>query len=535
MVKEPTLSEFRGMRHTAGVILIAALKRILPRIEPLDITSDDVSFELRFFLDVPLPEEMLPEVEREMVAILREKPHIESSETLASNAAEYFSSLNQEILADSLRTIGEELIPVIRIGDLLFPCETPHELNPSLIGAIKLLAIEYDPETHLTSIRGTAFTDKKELRKFLKRYEIAKQCDHRLLAHQLQLFGIWNGEVGPEWFWLPRGAAIRSQLLAWWHAEINPKGFKAVSYLSDEDEFSVTHARIYAATEQSASDLPQRYCEIVENRRIPIQSCGLFETYAHRTDALSIFCRSDQVLNELRSLIEILMQIVSLFDLNYELRLSGQRRWLPELLQQLNLNYSESDEASSDETNLEVFCEDAIGRRWLGPRLTIHHNAPKQQRLVFQSADGDLRTPTQISASCFSSIERFTALLLEHFSGHLPLWLTPEQVRIIPLSERHIDYCEQVRNTIAHRHLRVEVDLSHETLSTRVFEAEIDCIPYVLVVGDQEEREGCITVRNSRLRTVTHGVSLATFLEQVQEEAGQRIVTHKHKPLRKAD
>ena len=534
MVIEQTLSELKGMRHTAGVVLIAALQRILPRIEALELNADDVSFELRFTLDVPLPAEMLSEVEREMISILREQPLIESTETLACNAADYFSHQGQNILAEKLRMSGKQLIPIVRLGSMMFPCKTPHELDPNLIGAVKLLSVSYDAETCLSTISGTAFSDRRELRKFLKRYELAKECDHRRLAQHLQLFGVYRAPQGEEWFWLPKGAIIRDQLLLWWRAEISSKGFTPVSYISN-DEPAVTHARIYATVLHVAQEMPQRYCEITEHRHTPSRPCGLLDSNAYRADALSVFCRADQVLNELKFLLEIMLHTVSLFDLTYEFRLSGKHIWLPELLQSLDITYLQTEGPSQQETNLEILCEDAIGRRWLGPRLTIHHQLPKRERLNFQSADGDSRTPIQLTISCFSSIERFTALLLEHFSGCLPTWLAPEQIRIIPISERHIDYCQQVRNTIAHRHLRVGIDLRHETLSTRVFAAENGRVPYVLVIGDQEEREGCITVRESRLGTVTHGVSLTAFLERVQEESRQRSTAHKHKPLRKDD
>lgn len=513
------------MRHTTGVILIAALHELFSQIQPLEIVADDVSFEVTFLLDVPLPEDLLPEIERQMVALIRAKPDIESIETLSSNAADYFDKRAQPLLAQQLRENEQELIPMMRLGGLMFPCETPHELDLSQIGAVKLLSIEHDSETGFSTISGTAFSGGKELRQFIKRRELAKTRDHRLIGQELQLFGTHQ----EEWFWLPRGGIIRSQLLSWWERETSQQDFTPISYITQLDPASA-HARIYAASSQSYRNLPQRYCEIIEVRQPDGRPYGLFQTTAHQTDALTVFCRQDQVAQELTMLLALLEKTVSQFGLTYEIHVSGKYKPLHEILKQLGWLYTEAVSSTAQETTLEVHIEDALGRRWLGPQLTIHSGPPKQQKLTFQAADGDMRTPVQMTASLFSSVERFTGLLLEHFSGAMPLWLAPEQVRIIPITERHIDYSEQVRNTVADRHLRVACDLRRDTLSARVFAAENARVPFVLVVGDQEEREGCVTVRDSRAETITHHVSLAEFLQQVQEESGQHRTTHKLKP-----
>ncbi len=518
-------SLLKGIRHTAGVVLISALQKLFSRIQPLEVLTDGVSFTVTFFLDVPLPEGLLPEIEQQMVAIIRKHPHIESVETLANNVAEYFEDRQQTILADELRAQGPELIPVIRMGDLLFPCDTPHELDVSLIGAIKLLSIEHNSETGLSTICGTAFTDRKELKQFLKRSELAKTRDHCLLVQEMQLFGLHQG----EWFWLPKGAIIRRELLRWWEMEVKQRHFQAVSYVT-RDDFALAHARIYAATWHSYSDLPQRYCEVVKVEEPDIHLCGLLQTNVFHGDALSVFCRSDQVLFELQLLLELLVKTVQQFGLVYEIHVFGTHRWVLEALQQTGLEYMQIPSLSTNKTSVEFHIEDALGRVWVGPQLTLHQTLPKEQHLRFQAADGELRTPVQLSASLFTSIERFAALLIEHFAGALPLWLAPEQVRIIPLTERHIDYCEQVRNTVADHRLRVGTDLRRDTLSARVFAAENARIPYILVVGDQEEREGCVTVRDSCSGTVTHRVGLTEFIQQVQEESGQRKTTHKRKP-----
>lgn len=560
------------LRHSAAELLAVAICSLFPKAQLVSGEATALGFYYDFFFPEPISAEQFPFIEERMRDFMRQKLPIKVMEMMRKNAMELFKHHGQDLKVALLKANVETLVHVCQIGqfyDLSYP---PFAETTKQIGVIKLLditpltvSLPGRPNLPLTRIQGTAFPDTASLKQFLKMTEAAKECDHRLIGKEMGLFAAFDETCPGCWSWLPKGTIIREILLDWWRQEHHRQKYQIVStpnfvkpHVLDKAHLPVLsfepdgqsylacpskallHALIFKSKLHSYKELPIRTCEYGEffDQGKEGHLWGMLRARSFTADSAYTFCTSTQVLNELISSLQFIDKSFKIFGFEAHWHLITKshdskgfaKKWdesqesLVKALKMCGFDYTLDKEGKAHYgPTVEVRFTDALGRKWKGPYLYIDLYHPEKFGLHYQGQDDRMHAPVMVGRSMFGSIERLMALLVEHYIGKLPLWLAPEQVRIIPMADKNAEYAAQAFCAVEQAGFRASVDYRKENLGAKVHAAESERVPYIIVVGDKEEKNKTITLRRYLQEGSQDGIVLEKFLEQLTLEVETRL------------
>jgi len=595
--KDPESLEI--LRHSAAHILAKAVKNLYGHDKvKLGIgPATEEGFYYDFDLPVSISEEDLEKIEKEMEKIVKAKEPFRREKVTREKAKELFKSDPYKL--ELLESIPEnEEITIYWLGEDFFDlCKGPHVEHAGMVKAFKLLSVAGaywrgdSRNKMLQRVYGTAFWKKKELDEYLHRLEEAKKRDHRVLGKQLDLFSIYE-EAGPGLvFWHPNGAIIRQEIERWVEEEHKKRGYQRiytphimkaelwktsghynfyrenmffvpvvehdeeqrlgneeVPLTSDEIKeahwYAVKpmncpgHILIYKSQVRSYRDLPIRFFEFGTVYRYEKSGSlhGLLRVRGFTQDDGHIFCRPDQLKEEIQGVLDYVMELLSTFKLDYvinigtkpEKYIGSDEAWehatqaLIDALKERGFDYNiiEGDGAFYG-PKIDIAVLDAIGRKWDGPTIQVDFNLPERFDLTYVDRDGQKKRPVMVHRAIMGSIERFIGLLIEHYAGLFPTWLAPTQVVIIPVSDKYLEYADEVYEKLKGAGIRVKLDDESAKVGYKIRKAELMKIPYMLIVGEREQQSGTVSVRSKREGDLG-AMDLNAFLDKILTEIKEK-------------
>ena len=562
-------------RHTSSHILAQAIKRLYPEAK----LAIGPAIDNGFYYDIDLEHSLVPEdleaLEKEMKKIAKEDLKIERFELPREEAIKLMQEKGEDYKVELIEDLPEDaVISFYKQGDFTDLCAGPHLLSTKKVKAVKLTSVAGaywrgdENRKMLQRIYGVSFEKNKDLEEHLHMLEEAKKRDHRKLGKELGLFMI--PEEGPGFpLMLPKGMALKNALLEYWrevhraaeYVEIetpiilNRKlwetsghwyHYKENMYTVkiDEEDYAIKPMNCpggmlyYKSEMHSYRDFPMRVAELGRVHRHELSGAlhGLMRVRAFTQDDAHIFMLPEQIRDEIKGVISLIDGIYKTFGFEYHLELStrpedsmgSDEEWeaaengLRGALEELNLPFviNEGDGAFYG-PKIDFHLTDCIGRTWQCGTIQLDMQLPRQFDATYIGQDGEKHRPVMIHRVAFGSIERFIGILIEQYAGKFPVWLAPTQVKIIPISDKYADYAEKVRKELFDNGLRVEVDGRVEKVGFKIREAQLEKVPYMIIVGEKEEAENNVSVR-SRDEGELGNVELAKFIEDVQAKVKSR-------------
>ncbi len=537
------------LRHTASHILAQAVKRLWPNAK----LAIGPAIDKGFYYDIDLEENLTPEdlgkIEKEMSRIVKENLPITKSVMPRQEAIEFFKAKNEDYKVELIQDLPEDaVISCYAQGDFIDLCAGPHVASTGKVKAFKLQSIAgaywrgNEKNKMLQRIYGTAFEKKEELDAYLHMLEEAAKRDHRKLGKELGLFVI--KEEGPGFpFFLPKGMALRNELENFWrevHHEFEYEEIRTPIILNkqlwetsghwfhyrenmyttiiDKEEYAIKPMNcpggilVYQNEMHSYRDFPLRYAELglVHRHELSGALHGLFRVRAFTQDDAHVFMLPSQMQSELMKVIELFDRIYSQFGLKYHVELSTKPDnamgddaiWeaateaLRNAIEAKGIPYViNPGDGAFYGPKLDYHIEDSLGRTWQCGTIQLDMNLPERFDMEYIGEDGQKHRPIMIHRACFGSMERFIGILTEHYAGAFPTWMAPVQVKILPISEKHVEYAEKLSKQMRNDYVRVEVDDRSEKIGYKIRQAQMAKVPYMLVVGDKEVEEGTVNVR----------------------------------------
>ena len=570
-----------ALRHTASHVMAQAVKRLYPdaRLAIGPSIADGFYYDIDFAS--PIAAEDLEKIEAEMKKIVKEALPLERFTLPREEALALMREKEEPYKVELIEDLPEgEEISFYRQGEFTDLCAGPHLMSTKDVGkAYKLMSIAgaywrgNEHNKMLTRIYATAFGKKEELEAYITMMEEAKKRDHRKLGRELGLFMMHD--AGPGFpFFLPKGMVLKNTLMEYWR-EIHKKAgyveiatpimlnrslwetsghwdhYKNNMYTTtiDEQDFAIKPMNcpggvlVYASEPRSYRDLPLRMGEIglVHRHEKSGQLHGLMRVRCFNQDDAHIFMTPEQIKEEIKGVATLINEVYTLFGFQYHVELStrpedsmgSDEDWemategLRSALDELGLDYvvNEGDGAFYG-PKIDFHLVDAIGRTWQCGTIQLDFQLPQRFELEYQGADGEKHRPIMIHRVAFGSIERFIGILIEHFAGAFPTWLAPVQVKVLPISDKFAQYAESVRKQLDEAGIRVELDTRSEKIGYKIREAQMQKIPYMLVVGQKEAEEGLVSVR-SRFVGDEGQKKLEAFIADISEEIQARTVRQK--------
>ena len=565
------------LRHTASHVMAQAIKRLYPEAK----LAIGPSIADGFYYDIdfasPIAAEDLEKIEAEMKKIVKEALPIERFTLPRNEAIALMKEKEEPYKVELIEDLPEgEEISFYRQGDFTDLCAGPHLMNTKEVGkAYKLTSIAgayWRGDEHnkmLTRIYATAFGKKEELEAYLTMLEEAKKRDHRKLGKELGLFMMHD--AGPGFpFFLPKGMVLKNTLLDYWRQLHKKAGYVEISTpiilnrslwetsghwdhyknnmyttVIDGQDYAIKPMNCpggvltYASEPRSYRDLPLRMGElgIVHRHEKSGQLHGLMRVRCFTQDDAHIFMTPEQIKDEIMGVAKLINEVYTLFGFKYHVELStrpedsmgSDEDWemategLRSALDALGLDYvvNEGDGAFYG-PKIDFHLVDAIGRTWQCGTIQLDFQLPQRFELEYQGADGEKHRPIMIHRVVFGSIERFIGILIEHFAGAFPTWLAPVQVKVLPISDKYADYAEKVRKQLDDAGIRVEVDTRAEKIGYKIREAQMQKVPYMVIVGQKEEEEGLVSVR-SRFAGDEGQKNPEEFIKALNEEIDSKI------------
>ena len=537
------------LRHTASHILAQAVKRLWPEAKLAIGPAIDKGFYYDIDMEHTLTPEDLGKIEKEMSRIVKENLPITKSVMSRQEAIEFFKSKNEDYKVELIEDLPEDaVISCYAQGDFVDLCAGPHVASTGKVKAFKLQSIAGaywrgdEKNKMLQRIYGTAFEKKEELDAYLHMLEEAAKRDHRKLGKELGLFVI--KEEGPGFpFFLPKGMALRNELENFWrevHHDFEYDEIRTPIILNkqlwetsghwehyrenmyttiiDDEEYAIKPMNcpggilVYQNEMHSYRDFPLRYAELglVHRHELSGALHGLFRVRAFTQDDAHVFMLPDQMQSELMKVIELFDRIYSQFGLKYHVELSTKPDnamgddaiWeaateaLRNAIEAKGIPYViNPGDGAFYGPKLDYHIEDSLGRTWQCGTIQLDMNLPERFQIEYVGEDGQKHRPIMIHRACFGSMERFIGILTEHYAGAFPTWMAPVQVKILPISEKHVEYAKELAKQMHHDYVRVEVDDRSEKIGYKIRQAQMAKVPYMLVVGDKEVEEGTVNVR----------------------------------------
>ncbi|MDU2153706.1 MULTISPECIES: threonine--tRNA ligase [Veillonella] len=537
------------LRHTASHILAQAVKRLWPEAKLAIGPAIDKGFYYDIDMEHTLTPEDLGKIEKEMSRIVKENLSITKSVMPRQEAIEFFKAKNEDYKVELIQDLPEDaVISCYSQGDFIDLCAGPHVASTGKVKAFKLQSIAGaywrgdEKNKMLQRIYGTAFEKKEELDAYLHLLEEAAKRDHRKLGKELGLFVI--KEEGPGFpFFLPKGMALRNELENFWrevHHDFDYEEIRTPIILSkhlwetsghwdhyrenmyttiiDDEEYAIKPMNcpggilVYQNEMHSYRDFPLRYAELglVHRHELSGALHGLFRVRAFTQDDAHVFMLPDQMQTELMKVIELFDRIYSQFGLKYHVELSTKPDnamgddaiWeaateaLRNAIEAKGIPYViNPGDGAFYGPKLDYHIEDSLGRTWQCGTIQLDMNLPERFQIEYIGEDGQKHRPIMIHRACFGSMERFIGILTEHYAGAFPTWMAPVQVKILPISEKHVEYAKELAKQMHRDYVRVEVDDRSEKIGYKIRQAQMAKVPYMLVVGDKEVEEGAVNVR----------------------------------------
>ena len=566
-----------AFRHTASHIMAQAIKRLYPETKLAIGPSIADGFYYDVDRDTPFTAEDLENIEKEMKKIVKENLPLVRSTKPRDEAIAYFKEKDEPYKVELIEDLPEDSeISFYTQGEFTDLCAGPHLMSTKYVKAFKLtsLAGAYwrgsEKNKMLQRVYGTAFSKKAELEEYLHMLEEAKKRDHRKLGKELGLFML--REEGPGFpFFLPNGMVLKNQLLDYWREIHRKAGYVEISTpimlsrhlwetsghwdhykenmyttVIDEEDFAIKPMNcpggilVYESEPRSYRDLPLRMGElgIVHRHEKSGQMHGLMRVRCFTQDDAHIFMMPEQIRDEIKGVANLINSVYSLFGFKYHVELStrpedsmgSDEDWematdaLRGALDDLGLPYivNEGDGAFYG-PKIDFHLEDSLGRTWQCGTIQLDFQLPLRFNLEYTGADGEKHRPIMIHRVVFGSIERFIGILIEHFAGAFPTWLAPVQVKVLPISEKHMDYGEKVLKKLQDAGIRAELDTRAEKIGYKIREAQMKKIPYMLVVGAKEEEEEKVAVRSRSLGDEGQK-GLEEFISQIQDEIRTKAI-----------
>ena len=560
-----------AFRHTTSHIMAQAIKRLYPDTKLAIGPSIEDGFYYDIDRETPLVAEDLEKIEAEMKKIVKEDLPIKQYTMPRAEAIAYFKEKDEPYKVELIEDLPEDsVISFYSQGEFTDLCAGPHLMSTKPVKAFKLtsLAGAYwrgsEKNKMLQRVYGTSYPKKAELEEYLHMMEEAKKRDHRKLGKELGLFMM--REEGPGFpFFLPKGMELKNQLLDYWREIHKKAGYVEISTpimlsrhlwetsghwdhykdnmyttVIDDEDFAIKPMNcpggilVYESEPRSYRDLPLRMGELglVHRHEKSGQLHGLMRVRCFTQDDAHIFMTPEQVRDEIKGVVKLINEVYSLFGFKYHVELStrpedsmgSDEDWdmateaLRGALDDLGLPYvvNEGDGAFYG-PKIDFHLEDSIGRTWQCGTIQLDLQLPLRFNLEYTGADGEKHRPIMIHRVIFGSIERFIGILIEHFAGAFPTWLAPVQVKVLPISDKYMDYAQKVLDELNNSGVRAEIDTRAEKIGYKIREAQMKKIPYMLVVGAKEEEDGLVSVR-SRFEGDEGQKSLPDFLAAIKME-----------------
>ena len=564
-----------AFHHTTSHIMAQAIKRLYPGVKLAIGPSVADGFYYDVDSETPLTAEDLVKIEAEMKKIVKEALPITRFTKSREEAIAYFKEKEEPYKVELIEDLPEDAeISSYQQGEFVDLCAGPHLMSTKPVKAFKLtsLAGAYwrgsEKNKMLTRIYGTSFTKKADLEEYLNRMEEAKKRDHRKLGKELGLFMM--REEGPGFpFFLPKGMVLKNTLLDYWREIHRKNGYVEISTpimlsrhlwetsghwdhykenmyttVIDDTDFAIKPMNcpggilVYQSEPRSYRDLPLRMGELglVHRHEKSGQLHGLMRVRCFTQDDAHIFMMPEQIRDEIKGVARLIDEVYQLFGFKYHVELStrpedsmgSDEDWemateaLRGALDDLGLPYvvNEGDGAFYG-PKIDFHLEDSIGRTWQCGTIQLDFQLPLRFNCEYIGADGEKHRPIMIHRVAFGSIERFIGILIEHFAGAFPTWLSPVQVKVLPISDKYMEYGEKVKAALEAANIRTEIDTRAEKIGYKIREARLQKIPYMLVVGAKEEEENTVSVR-SRFAGDEGAKSLDDFIAAITEEIKNR-------------
>ena len=558
------------LRHSAAHIMAQAVKELFPTVKLTFGPSTETGFYYDFDYDRTFTPQDLEKIEKRASEIIQQDLPFIREEVSKEEAVKRFREINENYKLEHLEELPDR-VSLYRQGTFLDLCEGPHLPSTGRIKAFKLLNVSGtywrgDARNKvLQRIYGTAFPDPKAMEEYLHMLEEARKRDHRKLGKDLDLFSI-HEEAGPGLvIYHPKGAMLRTILEDFEKKEHLKRGYQIVigpsllrldlwkqsghfenyrdkMYFTkvEDAEYGIkpmnclAHMLIYKSQIRSYRDLPLRYFELgtVHRHEKSGELHGLLRVRGFTQDDAHILCRPDQLNDEIVAIIDFVDDVMKIFGFEYEMELSTRpeksigadedwERATQALLQALktkNLSFEINEgEGAFYGPKIDVKLKDALHRRWQCATIQVDFAMPERFDLTYVGSDGERHRPVMLHRVILGAMERFIGVLIEHYAGAFPVWLAPIQAILLTVTERHISYGEKIYAQLIEKGIRAEKDFRNEKLGFKVREAQIQKIPYMLVIGDREERDGTVSPRQ-RSGEAIEGMRIEDFIKRVESE-----------------
>ena len=567
--------------HTTSHIMAQAVKRLFPNAKLAIGPSIDNGFYYDYDVEKPFSPEDLENIEKEMQNIIKENAELERFLLPRNEALALMEKQGEPYKVELINDLPEgEEISFYKQGDFTDLCAGPHLLSTGIVKAYKLLSSSgaywrgNENNKMLQRIYGISFPKKSQLDEYINMIEEAKKRDHRKLGKELDLF--FFDETAPGMaYWLPKGFTMLNTLIEFWRGVHKKEGYQEFSgpQLNSselwktsghwdhykEDMFVLTDAdgkeqalkpmncpnsiRIYQSKLRSYKDLPLRFndVDVIHRNEKSGQLNGLFRVRMFRQDDSHNYVTEGQIGSEIKSIVEIAKKLYSIFGLEYILTLSTRpedfmgeietwdkaeadlKKVLNELCGENNYRINEGDGAFYG-PKIDIKMKDCLGREWQMGTVQLDFQLPQRFNLSYIDEDGEKKTPIMIHRALFGSFERFIGIITEHFAGAFPTWLAPVQVKILPIStEKHYDYAKGLADKLDELGFRVELDDRNEKIGYKIREAQVQKVPYMLVVGDKEMAENAVGVRNRKDGDLG-AMKVEEFIAKLNEEIDSKAL-----------
>ena len=565
------------LRHSTAHVMAEAVRELYgPDVKVAIGPSIDDGFYYDFDRDQAFTPEDFEQIEAKMTEIVRKAEPFTRTEVKSDEAIKRFEAEGEKYKVELIQNLGEESVSLYQQGNFTDLCRGPHVPNTSWIKAFKLqrVAGAYwrgdEKNQMLQRIYGTAFFDKKALKKHLNALEEAKKRDHRKLGKELKLFTMQD-EIGPGLIlWQPKGALLRKLIEDYWKDAHYRNDYELLytPHIARQDLWKTSghldfytenmysgmdidgvqyqlkpmncpfHIGIYKSNKRSYRELPIRWCELGTVYRYERAGAlhGLLRVRGFTQDDAHIFCMPDQLEDEIFNILDLNLEILKTFGFDqYDIYLStrpdkyvgSDENWdksteaLKLALEKKGLAYElDPGEGVFYGPKIDIKIKDQLGRSWQCSTIQVDFNLPERFKMSYTGSDNQEHQPIMIHRALMGSLERFIGILIEHYAGVFPLWFAPTQARIMNITDSQADYCEEVYSKLRKAGVRIEKDLRNEKLNFKIREAQMDKIPYMLIIGDKEKEHETVTVRLRNGKNIAD-MSIDDFAKKVTDECSE--------------
>ena len=561
------------LRHTSAHVLAQAVKELFPEAKLGIGPPTEEGFYYDIYYERPFNEEDLEKIEKRIKEIIKKDLPLERKEISKEEAKELFKKLKEDFKLELINEISDSEVSIYSQGDFIDLCKGPHLLSTGEIKAIKLLSVagaywkgnENNPM--LWRIYGTAFFSKDELKAYLDRLEEIKKRDHRKLGKELELFTI-EEDIGPGLvIWLPKGAILRNIIENFWIKIHLQRGYQLVytPHIALRDLWKISghldfyvenmfppmelenrvyqlkpmncpfHIYVYNQKRRSYKEFPIRYCELGTVYRFERSGVlhGLLRVRGFTQDDAHIFCREDQLEEEIIKVLDLVIYFLKVFGFSeYKIFLSTRPEkfvgspeiWdkseaaLKRALENKGLEYEiDPGEGVFYGPKIDLKIKDVLGRFWQCATIQVDFNLPERFNIVYVGEDNKFYRPIMIHRALLGSLERFLGVLIENYAGAFPFWIAPVQIKVLTLTDRNINYGEKIMQILKNEGFRVEADFRNEKLNYKIRIAQQEKVPYMVILGDKEEKDNVISVR-TRKGEVINNIKIEEFISKIKIE-----------------